>query len=254
MTKAFAVPTTIPRTRLSLAVVTDTLRAPANNTDALSELFDANGNDLGLEPGDIISITGAIGGDPAVNVTPLIYVAGAGGTTMSELLAKIKDNFKLPDRDGTVQNNLSVSLNTAGSDDNIPDGSIVIRGQPETAFAIQDVTIRATDTNNAKPSPNVLQHQHERHHPARRYRHPGRRNLHHGVRQHRQGAYHHHALHPHQHPQPVDLGREACRPGEHHQGPEGQGHLRHGRLGLLLHLSTTAAPPSISIRATALRT
>lgn len=153
VTKAFAVPTTIAQNTTRLSVVTDTLRAPANNDDALSELFDANGNDLGLEPGDSISFAGSLGPDPAANVTPLIYVAGAGGTKMSELLAKIKDNFKLPDRDGTVQDNLSVSLNAAGSNDNIPDGSVVVRGQPETAFAIQELTVRSTDNNNAKPTP-----------------------------------------------------------------------------------------------------
>jgi flagellar hook protein FlgE len=156
VTKAFSVPTTIPQGSTRLSILTDTLRAPANNNDALSELFDGSGNDLGLEPGDSISFSGSIGGNPAANVTPLIYAAGAAGTKMSDVLAKIKDNFKLPDRDGSVQNNLSVSLNTAGSDDNIPDGSIVIRGQPETAFAIRDVSIRATDINNAKPSPNFF--------------------------------------------------------------------------------------------------
>lgn len=153
VTKAFAVPTTIPEDTSRLSVMTDTLRAPANNNDALSELFDANGNELGLEVGDTITFNGALGPDPAANVTPLIYVAGAGGTKMSEVLAKIKDNFKLPDRDGTVQDNLSVSLNAAGSDDNIPDGSVVVRGQPETAFAIQELTVRSTDNNNAKPTP-----------------------------------------------------------------------------------------------------
>jgi flagellar hook protein FlgE len=153
VTKAFSVPTTIATGTTRLSVVTDTLREPANNNDALSELFDSSGNDLGLEPGDLISFTGSIGGSPASNVTPLTYVAGAGGTKMADILAKIKDNFKLPDRDGTVQNNLSVSLNPGGSDDNIPDGSIVIRGQPETAFAIREVSIKSTDANNAKPSP-----------------------------------------------------------------------------------------------------
>jgi flagellar hook protein FlgE len=49
-----------------------------------------------------------------------------------------------------------VSLNVGGSDDNIPDGAIVIRGQPETAFAIRDVSIRASDANNTKPSPNFF--------------------------------------------------------------------------------------------------
>ena len=156
VTKAFAVPTTIAAGTTRLSTVTDTLRAPANNTDSLSDLYDNAGNDLGLEPGDEIAFNGSVGGNPAANVTPLIYVAGAGGTKMSDVLAKIKDNFKLPDRDGTVQNNLSVSLNAAGSDDNIADGSIVIRGQPELAFSIRDVTIRATDSNNAKPTPNFF--------------------------------------------------------------------------------------------------
>lgn len=156
VTKAFSVPTTIPSGTVRLAVVTDTLRAPAKNTDLVSDLYDANGNDMGLETGDQISFSGSIGGQPAVNTAPLSFVAGVGGTTVQNIIDKIKDNFKLPDRDGTIQNNLSVALNAAGSDDNIPDGSIVIRGQPETAFAIKDVAIHATDANNAKPSPNLF--------------------------------------------------------------------------------------------------
>jgi flagellar hook protein FlgE len=156
VTKAFAVPTTIAAGTTRLAVLSDTLRGPALATDPLSLVYDANGNDLGLENGDQIAFSGSVGGDPASNVTPLTYVPGALGTKMSDLLDKIKDNFKLPDRDGTVQNNLSVSLNGAGTDDNISDGSIVIRGQPESAFAIRDVSIRATDANNTKPSPNFF--------------------------------------------------------------------------------------------------
>ena len=157
VTKAFALPTTIPGgTTQAAKVVTDTLREPANNSDLLSELYDGNGNTLGLENGDQITFSGSVGGNPATNVTPLTFTAGAGGTKMSDLLTKIKDNFKLPDRDGTVQNNLSVALNVAGTDDNIPDGAIVIRGQPETAFAIRDVAIRASDSNNTKPSPNFF--------------------------------------------------------------------------------------------------
>ncbi len=156
VTKAFSVPTTIAAGTTRMAVVTDTLRAPAKATDLISDLYDANGNDMGLETGDQISFSGSIGGQPATNTPPLSFVAGAGGTTLQNMIDKIKDNFKLPDRDGTIQNNLSVALNAAGSDDNIPDGSIVIRGQPETAFAIKDVAIHATDANNAKPSPNLF--------------------------------------------------------------------------------------------------
>ena len=156
VTKAFAVQTTIPAGTTRLAQVTDTLRQPANTTDLLSELYDSTGNDLGLENLDTISFSGSIGGNPASNVSNLVYVPGVGGTKMSDVLAKIKDNFKLPDRDGSIENNVSVGLNTGGSDDNIPDGAIVIRGQPETASAIRDIAIRAIDMNNAKPSPNFF--------------------------------------------------------------------------------------------------
>src|SRR5690606_19890452 len=115
VTKAFAVPTTIPAGTTRLNVYTDTLRSPANNNDLLSETYDNSGNEMGLEPGDQIRIGGSLGGDPANNVPDITYAAGAGGTRMSDLLTAIKDNFKLPDRDGTVQNNLSVSLNAGGS-------------------------------------------------------------------------------------------------------------------------------------------
>ncbi len=153
VTKALAVPSTIATGTTRLSVVTDTLRAPSQAGDLLSDIYDASGNGLGLENGDQISITGTIGSSPAANVAPITYVAGLGGTTLQNVLDKIKDNFKLPDHDGTIQNNLSVAMNSAGSDDNIPDGSIVIRGQPEGAFAIKDVVVHATDSNNAKPSP-----------------------------------------------------------------------------------------------------
>jgi flagellar hook protein FlgE len=157
VTKAFSVPTTVPFGTTRLSVTSDTMRAPAQSADLLSDLYDANGVKLGLEDGDQISFSGSIGADPATNVTPITFVStGAGATTMQNVIDKLKDNFKLPDRDGTPQNNLSVALNPGGSDDNIPDGSIVIRGQPETAFAIKDVAIRATDANNAKPSPNFF--------------------------------------------------------------------------------------------------
>jgi flagellar hook protein FlgE len=157
VTKAFSVPTTIAAGAGINTVMTDKLRAPALATDLLSDLYDAGGNSLGLETGDQISFTGSIGADPASNVTPLSYIAtGLGATTLQMVMDKLKDNFKLPDRDGTIQGNLSVSLNIAGTDDNIPDGAIVMRGQPETAFAIKDVSVRATDANNSKPSPTAF--------------------------------------------------------------------------------------------------
>jgi flagellar hook protein FlgE len=158
ITKAFAVPSTIPAGTTALEVTTDNLRAPsragvdAASSDLLEELYDNNGNSLGLEDGDTISVSGTIGGTPANNVTPLTFATGT--TTLRELLDKIKDNFKLPERDGTPANNLSVSTNTEGSDDNIPDGSIVIRGMPESSFALGSVVITAANANNASPTPN----------------------------------------------------------------------------------------------------
>ncbi len=160
ITKAFAVPATIPAGTTPLSVVTDTLRAPATGgtsiatSDLLDELFDEQGRSLGLENGDQITFNGSIGTDPANSVAPLVYVSGAGGTTLFQVVTRIKDNFKLPDRDGTPDNNLSVSVNAGGSDDNIADGSIVIRGMPEKAFALSNLQIRATNANSQTPSPN----------------------------------------------------------------------------------------------------
>ncbi len=156
VTKAFAVPTDIPAGTRRLAICTNTFRSPAMAGDLLTDLFDTGGNDLGLENGDMLSVTGSIGDEPASNVAPLSFVAGPGGTTMADLLTKIKDNFKLADRDGTASNNHSISLDPTGSEDNIPDGAIVIRGQPGTAFTIKDLAILAHDVNNSKPSPNFF--------------------------------------------------------------------------------------------------
>lgn len=153
---AFAVPADIPAGTTRLQVTTDALRSPAQAADPLGEVFDATGNRLGLEEGDAISVSGSIGGTPASIVTSITFVDGPGGTVLGDVMAKIKENFKLPEVDGTPANHRSVALNPAGSDDNIPDGSIVVRGQPGTAFAIRDVSLRASDRNGSKPSPNFF--------------------------------------------------------------------------------------------------
>lgn len=153
--KSLSIASTIPTGATKGQYVSDYLRSPAVLSDSLAELFDGEGNDLGLESGDTISLNGEIGGESANNVTDLIYDDGSSGTptTMNDIIQKIRDNFKLPERDGTVQNNLSVSLNSSGSDDNIPDGSIVIRGIAGTDFRLENISIRAVNTNNSNPSP-----------------------------------------------------------------------------------------------------
>jgi hypothetical protein len=124
-------------------VVTDTFRAPAVGCD-------------------LLSFSGSLGQNPAKNVAHLIYDDGktspvrVGGTKMQDILENLKTNFRLPSRVGAVWNHESVTLNAAGTDDNIPDGSIVIRGQPKSAFAIKDASVRVIDANSQSPSPNFF--------------------------------------------------------------------------------------------------
>lgn len=103
--------------------------------------------------GDRIEVTGSIGYDQAQNVPDLVFSAD---TRLSALLDRIRENFKLPESDGTAANRFSVSLNSAGTDDDIPAGSVVIREVPGRAFSIKDVSIRASDSDNKKPSPNFF--------------------------------------------------------------------------------------------------
>lgn len=153
VTRAFSVPLEIPAGSNRLVVITETLRSPALPTDRLVEVYDAMGNGLGLDLGDLISVSGTIGDGQAQNVPDLVFAAD---TRLSALLDRIRANFKLPEYDGTVDNCFSVTLNSAGSDDNIPDGSVVIRGAPGLASSLQNVSIRATDSDNSKPSPNFF--------------------------------------------------------------------------------------------------
>jgi flagellar hook protein FlgE len=130
-------------------------RSPAEETDLLSQVFDASGNSLGLEVdpingNDVITINGAVGGNSVVPRT-ITYTAAM---TMDDLMTEIRAAFNLPERDGTLQNALSVEMDDPNTDDNrVPDGSIVVRGQPETAFAITNLSISASNQNNNGTSP-----------------------------------------------------------------------------------------------------
>jgi flagellar hook protein FlgE len=138
------------------------IRRPAVASDLLSVLYDAagmplggvdpvSGNPRGLEDGDVISINGAVGGK-TITTGRLTY-AGA-TTTLQALLDTIQNSFNLPRFDGTPQNNLSVSVDAADTaDDRMPDGSIVMRGQKELAFALQNISIAANNSNSNAVSP-----------------------------------------------------------------------------------------------------
>jgi flagellar hook protein FlgE len=156
VTQAFATPAVIPPGSLILQFTTDTFRSPGKLKDPLSVLYDASGYPLGLENEDQISISGSLGAVPIPPVAVLTVKEGLDGTTLEDILELIMTGFQLPERDGTPEKNRSVDINLVGSDDFIPDGSIVIRGQPESFLAIRDVSIRAIDQNSVKPSPNFF--------------------------------------------------------------------------------------------------
>ncbi len=134
-------------------------RSPATETDNLADIFDANGQTLGLESGDEININGSVGGTNISTTTGTYNDPADPNTlvTLGDLTTLIQQAFRLPQTDGTLYDNPSVSVNNANTDDDrIPDGSIVIRGQREEAFAVNSVSISATDSNNTVPAPRVF--------------------------------------------------------------------------------------------------
>lgn len=132
----------------------DIVMRPALETDDLSTVYDAAGQPLGLEQGDTIAINGAVGGDtvPTINA---VYGTNPGEVqTLADLVDAVRNGFSLPQTDATPYRNPSVSINTADTDDDlIPDGSLVIRGQPQTAFALTGLSISATNSDNDPISP-----------------------------------------------------------------------------------------------------
>ena len=142
---AFSVPTSF-----NSATSTGTLLMAARSSTLLADVVDQNGHAMGLEDGDKISISAAVGGN--VNgATTIAYDSGS--TTMADLLSGLQSQLKLPDLDGTPQNNKSVEINQAGEDANVPDGAIILRGQAGTDFALTNISIVANNSNSAAPAP-----------------------------------------------------------------------------------------------------
>lgn len=156
VSNAFSFPPTIAASSSSTV---SGLRVPATANTALSNAFDASGNALGLEDGDVISINGSVGGE-TISTLQIPYSTTAGAntvTTLGQLSSRIQQAFRLPQTDGTADANQSVSINRANTDDDrLPDGSIVVRGQPETAFAITSVSISATNSDNDATAPTAF--------------------------------------------------------------------------------------------------
>ena len=131
------------------------IRAPADNDDLLANVFDASGNAIGLEDdggfSDIITINGAVGGNP---ISPYTLTFDSATTDMDDLLTAIQAAFNLPDTDGTYADNPSVELNSAiNGDDRIPSGALVVRGQPGLAFALSNVSVSATNADSDDTAP-----------------------------------------------------------------------------------------------------
>lgn len=132
------------------------LRVPATANTLISNAFDSTGHTLGLETGDRLSINGSVGGENITTLTiPVADPADATSVfTMGDLVNRIQQAFRLPATDGTNYQNPSVSMNTTNTDDDqLPDGSIVIRGQPERAFSIGSVSISASNVDNDATAP-----------------------------------------------------------------------------------------------------
>jgi len=127
------------------------LYRPAMATDALADVRDASGRALGLEDGDELSVNGAVGGN---TIPTLDVVYDSTGTIpdsvadLQDLIDAIQEAFGLPATDGTVYDLPSVSMNGADTNnDRLPDGSIVIRGQPEMAFALSNFSVIAKNND-----------------------------------------------------------------------------------------------------------
>ncbi|MGD9201118.1 MAG: flagellar hook-basal body complex protein, partial [Chitinispirillia bacterium] len=95
---------------------TGSVRAPVTTTDLVANIFDASGNALGFEDdggmNDVITINGAIGGNP---ITPYTLTYSSATTTVGDLLTALQAAFNLPDTDGTYANNPSVAINQEGT-------------------------------------------------------------------------------------------------------------------------------------------
>jgi flagellar hook protein FlgE len=135
------------------------VRRPAEEDDLLSEVFDAAGRPLGLEggaapgsSGDRICINGSVGGRGISYGEKIVY---SSEITIGDLMQHIRAAFRLPaytEPGGTVR---SVDFAPRGSS-RFPDGAIVIRGLPGYEFAIESISITATNDNNNAQAPNAF--------------------------------------------------------------------------------------------------
>ncbi|MBL8028091.1 MAG: flagellar hook-basal body complex protein [Fibrobacteres bacterium] len=125
----------------------------------VAQIFTAKGDLIDLEQGDKLQISALIGKVSRNGSTFQTDVGTDVGTstTMKEITTYIQDVLNLPERDGTIENNFSVSVNSARIEYYlIPEGAIVLRGQPETAFSINIFNLQATNSNPTTAAPSAF--------------------------------------------------------------------------------------------------
>jgi flagellar hook protein FlgE len=132
------------------------IRIPAAAGDVLGSLFDASGRSLGFTNGDTVTINGKVG-SKSKGVEFTFYDGSDGvnpATTMQDLLTALQESFGLPPTDGTIYNRPSVSMKDPNDlvSDGFPAGAIVIRGQPELAFAIEGITVMGKQADPNQPN------------------------------------------------------------------------------------------------------
>jgi len=118
-------------------------------SDLLRDLFDSAGQSLGFEEGDPIDISGSVGNKNKSG--GLVYT---NQTSIYELLTEMQRTYGLPPTDGTIYERPTIEIKQEETNgDGIPLGAIVIRGLPETSFALTGINVRASDDNHQAPSP-----------------------------------------------------------------------------------------------------
>jgi len=151
---------------------TGVLLRPAEQFDYMDALRDASGREIypGLEGGDPIDLFGSVGktsiekqkSDPLIFIprfnpdgTPYPIPSGSNPTLLDDLMAKMRNDLKLPaeyvDRDG--RHLPSVHMDTSDTDDGIPAGAIVIRGAKGVDFSVNNLTIQAKNSDSDQVTP-----------------------------------------------------------------------------------------------------
>ncbi|OGJ91808.1 MAG: hypothetical protein A2487_04400 [Candidatus Raymondbacteria bacterium RifOxyC12_full_50_8] len=120
-------------------------------------IYTSTGDLVDVENGDDLIITAFVGSTPK-NSSGFTFSTGTlfihTSTTLQEIFYQIRNTLHLPEYDGTINNNLSVSINQVNTDDDgIPEGAMVIRGQPEQDFSLNNFTMLADNANPNSDAP-----------------------------------------------------------------------------------------------------